>query len=115
MDYIKNFLLDLLRCLKYAVIISLFVSIITSIFFISRYRCINLSLLNYFKKNLYYIGCFILFISIWFFIKPNTLRPLDYQNEWNKFFHKLSLAFVVMFTGLFTCCIGMLMQFIYEL
>lgn len=115
MDCIKDFLLDLLRCLKYAVIISLFVNIISFVFFISKYGHINPYLLNYFSKNSYYIGCFILFISIWFFIKPSTLRPLDYQNEWNRLFHKLSLAFVVMFTGLFICCIGMFMQYIYEL
>jgi membrane protease YdiL (CAAX protease family) len=106
--------MDLVKCIKYALIISIIIVAFTAAVFLIIHKGFTLLLLSSIKNCLYYAGCFALFISIAFFLQKNTLRPLDHEKEWKNIFHELSLSFVVMFTGLFICCNGMILQFIYE-
>lgn len=114
MNKLKYFFIDLIKCLKYAILIFATLSAIIFIFFLIKHKSISLWLLSDIKKYLYYIGCLMLFVSAAFFVQKNSLRPLTYQNEWKKTFKVLSLPFVIMFTGLFTCTIGMIFQLIFE-
>ena len=106
---------DILKCGK----IALFISIGAFIFFgliyllFSSYR--DISFLSYMKNNLYYIGCIGLIICCGFFIKKNANRSFKYQDDWNRMFHKLNLAFVIFSISLFICFYGMMIQLFLEL
>ncbi|MDF2672797.1 MAG: hypothetical protein K0R09_1062 [Clostridiales bacterium] len=114
MNKLKCFFIDIVKCIKYALFISFLIAAITTIVFLLSHNGITIWLLSDVKKYLYYSGCFTLFISIGFFLQKRTLRPLVYEKDWKKNFSKLSLSFVIMFTGFFVCGIGMILQFIFE-
>lgn len=114
MSKLKYFFFDIIKCLKYALFVAFILSFTITFVFLIKHKSINLWLLNDIKKYLYYCGCLLLFISVGFFMQKNSLRPLKHENDWEKAFHVLSLSFVILFTGLFICCIGMIIQFIFE-
>jgi Na+/H+ antiporter NhaD/arsenite permease-like protein len=47
------------------------------------------------------IGAFGLALSAISFTKQSLMRPLNYQKEWETYFHKFNLAFVIFFISLF--------------
>lgn len=101
---------DIFKCTKIALFISLGIAIFFTLIYYIFYSNNDISLLNFIKNNLYYVGCFGFLISSGFFIQKNATRPLTYQDSWNKMFSKLNLGFVVMFVSLFICFYGMIIQ-----
>ena len=105
---------DVFKCAKVALFIAIGISIFFTIIYYIFYNNGNLSLFNFIKNNLYYIGCFGFLISAAFFIQRNATRPLKYQDSWNKMFSKLNLGLVIMFISFFICLYGMIIQFSIE-
>lgn len=106
---------DILKCAKIALFISIGAFILFGLIYIMFYTHRNINFLNFMKNNLYYIGCFGFLICSGFFIQKNANRSLEYQDEWNKMFHKLNLGLVVMFISFFICLYGMIIQLSLEL
>jgi hypothetical protein len=105
---------DILKCAKVALFIAMGISIFFTFIYYIFYNNNHSSLLNFIKNNLYYIGSFGFLICSGFFIQKNAIRPLKYQDAWNKMFNKLNLGLVVMFISLFICLYGMVIQLTLE-
>jgi hypothetical protein len=105
---------DIFKCGKVAFFITMGISTFFTVVYYIFYNNSHPSLLDFIKNNLYYIGCFGFLICSGFFIQKNAVRPLKYQDSWNKMFSKLNLGLVVMFVSLFICMYGMVIQIALE-
>lgn len=111
----SGILKDIFKCTKLAFFISLGIAIFFTLIYFIFYSSNDISLLNFIKNNLYYVGSFGLLISSGFFVQKNATRPLKYQDSWNKMFSKLNLGLVIMFVSLFICFYGMIIQLSLEI
>jgi len=101
---------DILKCAKLAIFITLGIAVFFMLIFYIFYGVRGISLLNFIKNALYYIGSFGLLISTGFFVQKNGTRPLANYETWKKMFSNLNLGFVIMFISLFICLYGMFLQ-----
>jgi ABC-type amino acid transport system permease subunit len=93
---VANFFEDFLYCIKLSLKISLIPIalglIITTIYSLVSKNPITIhSLLMGIRNTGIITSCFGLFICAAAFLKPETLGPLDYQNQWRMYFVKFNL------------------------
>ncbi|MDF2673494.1 MAG: hypothetical protein K0R09_1759 [Clostridiales bacterium] len=105
---------DISKCARIALYISIGAFIIFGVIYLLFYSNRDIGFFYYMKNNLYYVGCIGLVICCGFFIKKNANRSFKYQDDWNRMFHKLNLAFVIFFISLFICLYGMIIQLLLE-
>lgn len=101
---------DIFKCGKVAFIITLTVSVFFGIIFLLSSPYDSMSLLNFIKNGLYYIGLLSLLLSSGFLIKRNSTRSLNYNEKWGQIFRTLNIGRVLMLISLFICLYGVLIQ-----
>lgn len=98
----KYILLDVLRCICIGILIALglgvFITLIALIFRLDILRVLYTSWIS--------TGCFGMFIGGMSFLWPNTQRPLDYRTDWEKYFKKLNIGYVILLIGLTILILG---------
>lgn len=98
----KYTLLDILRCIYIGILIALglgvFITLIALIF--------RLDILQVIYTSWICTGSFGMLIGGISFLKPNTQRPLKYSTEWEKYFKKLNIGYVILLVSLTTFILG---------
>lgn len=96
---------DLIKCIKYSLICAV-ILIIAGIIIGAIKSVISWSfsftyIAEWGWKMGIYGSCFGLSISALSFVSKNTLRPLNYKEEWEEYFKKFNLPHVIFFISLF--------------
>ncbi|WP_125154002.1 hypothetical protein [Clostridium rectalis] len=101
----KKYFMDILYCIKIAVYIFIAVFLIGAMigFIVSKGNIFNA--INLGSKLNMYLSLFGLFISAISFTNEKFMRPLNYEETWKNYFHRLNLAFVI-----FIICIVLLIS-----
>jgi hypothetical protein len=94
--YIKGLARDLARC----VFIGLFIAAIFAVLMVIVTLISGWNWLDLLYRSYFYIGSLGLLIAGLSFLKPSTLRPLDYKNDWERYFKKMNIGFVFLFVGI---------------
>jgi magnesium-transporting ATPase (P-type) len=100
---LKYILFDVLRSICIGILIALglgvFITLIALIF--------RLDILQVLFSAWIFTGCIGMFIGGMSFLWPNTQRPLDHRDDWEKYFKKLNIGFVILFIGITILILGL--------
>lgn len=91
----KYIVKDILRCVYIGVLIALGLGILLTIIAL----VFRLNILQAIALSWIYSGCLALLVGGISFLRPNTQRPLDYKNDWERYFKKLNIGHVILLIG----------------
>lgn len=100
-SFIKDFIEDLLYCLKLSVGIFFIPFIIGMIAGIVLHGLNVKEILSWGSRFVQWASALGLGIAGIAFIKPKYMRPLNYQDVWETYFKKLNLVHVIFFISIF--------------
>ena len=92
---------DILNCAKLAVYIFLGSAVVGVIIGYIQYGSNLEEVLLWGDRLSLIIGVFGMGIAGISFLKPSTMRPLEYQQQWEEYYAVLNLSHVILFVSLF--------------
>lgn len=106
----KGFLKDLVRCLEIslvAFIIPFGIGMVVGMLF---YGLDLKGMLDWGRILVQFSAAIGMLVAGVSFIKPQTMRPLNYDEEWKIYFRKMNLSHVILFVCIFAAMMSYIVQ-----
>jgi len=107
-NLIKAYIKDVARCIYIGILIAAGIGVVMVI----AALVFRGDILDILYRAYIYIGCLAISVAGISFLMPKTLRPLDYNEDWERYFSKLNIGYVILLIGLTLLAAGVVLSII---
>lgn len=106
----KKYLKDILYCVKFSIYIFIVAFFIGGLIGLIVGGFNLVIIMDWGSRISQYVSFLGLFISAVSFMREDSMRPLNYEEQWETYFTKLNLTFVIFFISLFILIFSICIQ-----
>lgn len=106
----KEYVEDILYCLKLSIYFFIIPFAIGAIIGLILHGVDKMQIIIWGCRVMQYLGCAGLALAGISFVKTDLMRPLNYQREWETYFKKLNLPFVILIISSVIIAIAFIIQ-----